>query len=285
MNTFRKLGLLGATAILCFGAACSKGPETGGPAETPSSDSGGGVYKPTGDEGTITGKISFTGTAPAPKKIDMSNDAYCAGKHPGGGTADDVMVADGKLDDVFVYIQSDGFKNVTFEAPKTEVTLDQTGCMYSPHVMGIMTKQPFKVVTSDNTNHNINVLAQKNEAFNVTQPPGASPISKNFPREETMINVKCNQHSWMKSYVGVLKHPFFAVSKNGTFTLNGVPPGSYTLVAWHEKFGTKQMPITVGKKDSKAVDFTFDASSASNVVSAPAGLTLTELSITMPHQH
>jgi len=215
----------------------------------------------------------------------MSNDAYCAGKHPGGGTADDVMVADGKLDDVFVYIQSDGFKNVTFEAPKTEVTLDQTGCMYSPHVMGIMTKQPFKVVTSDNTNHNINVLAQKNEAFNVTQPPGASPISKNFPREETMINVKCNQHSWMKSYVGVLKHPFFAVSKNGTFTLNGVPPGSYTLVAWHEKFGTKQMPITVGKKDSKAVDFTFDASSASNVVSAPAGLTLTELSITMPHQH
>jgi len=283
MTTFRRLGLLGAAAILCFSAACG-GNKTDSNAPAEPTAGAGEVYKPTGDEGTVTGKVNFTGAAPAPKKVDMSNDAFCASKHPGGAMADDVVVNDGKLDNVFVYIQSDGVK-YTFDAPKTEVVLDQSGCMYVPHVMGVMAKQPFKVTTSDATSHNINVLAQKNPPFNESQGPGAAPINKTFPREETVINVKCNQHSWMKSYIGVLKHPFFAVSKNGTFTINGVPPGNYTLVAWHEKYGTKTMPITIGKKDSKAVDFTFDASSASNVVSAPAGLTLTEMSITMPHQH
>jgi|SRR5882724_1018753 len=284
MITFRKLGLIVAAAVLCFSAACGGNKETPTP-ETPAGGDGGKVYKATGDEGTITGSVNFTGTAPTPKKIDMSNDAFCAGKHPGGGTADDVVIANGKLDDVFVYIQSDGLKDWTFEAPKTEVVLDQNGCMYVPHVMGVMTKQPFKVTTSDATSHNINVLAQKNPPFNESQGPGAAALNKTFPREETVINVKCNQHSWMKSYIGVLKHPFFAVSKGGTFSIAGVPPGTYTLIAWHEKFGEKKMSITIGKKDSKAVDFTYDASSASNVVTAPVGMTLTELSISMPHQH
>src|SRR5260221_234184 len=99
MIIFRKLGLIGAAAVLCFSAACGKS-ETPAP-EGPTGDAG-KIYKATGDEGTITGSVNFTGTAPTPKKIDMSNDAFCAGKHPGGGTADDVVIANGKLDDVFI---------------------------------------------------------------------------------------------------------------------------------------------------------------------------------------
>ena len=171
MTTFRRLGLLGAAAILCFSAACNKGGENNPSGDSGGTPSSGTAYQNTGDEGTVSGKINFTGTAPAPKKIDMSNDAFCASKHTGGATSDDVIVADGKLDNVFVYIKSDsaGLTGKTFDPPKSEVTLDQTGCMYSPHVLGVMTKQPFKVITSDATSHNINVQAKNNEAFNVSQ--------------------------------------------------------------------------------------------------------------------
>ena len=283
MTTFRRLGILIAAAILCLSIACSKKEEP-----TPGGgDSGGGatgdIYKNTGDEGTITGKINFTGT-PSAKKIDMSNDAFCSSQHPGGLADDAIVVNDGKLDNVFVYIK-DGLGNKVFATPTSDVTLDQHGCIYKPHVMGVQTKQPFKVITSDATNHNINVLATKNEPFNVSQGPGAAPISKTFPREETLISVKCNQHSWMKSYIGVLKHPFFSVSANGTYTLKDVPPGEYTIAAWHEKFGEKTAKVTVGKKDSKTQDFTFEAASASNVMTAPSGMKLAEMTIDIPHQH
>jgi len=284
MTTFRRLGLLAAAAILCFSAACggNKGEGGGGGTTEPAGGSG-DVYKNTGDEGTIIGKVTFTGTAPA-KKIDMSNDAFCSSQHPGGLADDAVVVNDGKLDNVFVYIK-DGLGNKVFATPTSEVTLDQHGCIYKPHVMGVQTKQPFKVITSDATNHNINVLATKNEPFNVSQGPGAAPISKTFPREETLISVKCNQHSWMKSYIGVLKHPFFSVSQNGTYTLKDVPPGEYTIVAWHEKYGEKTAKVTVGKKDSKTQDFAFEAASASNVMTAPSGMKLAEMTIDIPHQH
>ena len=257
-------------SVLALSLACGKkddGADSGG------GDTGttaGTKYAVTGNEGTVTGKVSLNGTAPAPQKIDMAQDANCASKNPNAVT-ETVVAKDGNLQNVFVYIKegttADNKKiaDFTFDKPATEAVLDQTGCHYVPHVLGMQTNQTLKVTNSDPTSHNINAQPDKktgNEAFNESQPSGAGPITKTFKRSEILVPVKCNQHPWMKAYIGVVKHPFFAVSKeDGTFEIKGVPPGTYTVVAWHEKGPTeKTMQVTIPAKGSGKADFTFDAS-------------------------
>ena len=158
----------------------------------------------------------------------------------------------------------------TFPTPTDAVTLDQKGCHYVPHVMGLQTNQKLRITNSDPTQHNIHPTPKSNPEWNQTQANGAAPIEKTFARAEVLIPVKCNQHPWMKSYIGVLKHPFFAVSaEDGTFTIKGVPPGTYTVAAWHEKGGPngteKTMQVTVPANGSGKADFAFgDAATASN---------------------
>lgn len=228
-------------------------------------DTGGAKYTATGNEGTITGKIALNGAAPAAQKIDMSQDAACAQKNP-NGVAETVVAKDGKLQYVFVYIKegttADGKKiaDYKFDVPSTPVKLDQDGCHYKPHVLGIQTGQKLTVVNSDPTTHNVHPTPKNNPEWNQTQANGAPPIEKTFARAETLIPVKCNQHPWMKAFVGVLAHPFFAVSgEDGAFTIKGVPPGTYTVIAWHEKLGEKTMQVKVDAKGSAPADFTFDA--------------------------
>ena len=260
------LGLIAMVSLMSLASSCSKTPEGGG--DNGGADNKGKVFASKGDEGTIAGKVSYTGAAPEAKKIDTSADAACTSKSPTLMT-EDWVVKDGKLANTFVYIKdgtlADGTKiaDWTFETPKTPVTLDQNGCHYRPHVMGVMVKQDITITNSDPTNHNIHFTPKNNPDWNQAQANGAGPMTHKLMAAEVLVPVKCNQHPWMKAYVGVLKHPLFAVSgEDGSFTIKGVPPGKYTVVAWHEggANGTeKTMEVTVPAKGAATADFSFGA--------------------------
>src|SRR6266436_3088185 len=266
------LGLIAVLSLLSLASSCG-GPKTeedaGGPAAK--------TFKPKGNEGSVTGKVSYNGTAPEPKKIDTSADAACTSKSP-NLTTEEWVVKDGKLANTYVYIKdgtlADGSKiaDYSFETPTAAVTLDQNGCHYKPHVLGVMVNQPINITNSDPTTHNIHFPQGNNPDWNQSQANGAAPLTHKLARAEIMVPVKCNQHPWMKSYVGVTKHPFFAVTgEDGSFTIKGVPPGKYTVVAWHEggANGTeKTMEVTVPAKGAAPADFSFGA----NALGQPSSL-------------
>ena len=202
---------------------------------------------------TVSGTVSFAGSAPKMAKIDMSQDPACKGTN----MAETVVADNGKLDNVFVYVK-DGLGSRTFDVPKEVITLDQSGCKYHPHVLGLMAGQTIKIVNSDPTTHNIHPTPKDNREWNESQPPQAAALEKTFAREEIMLPVKCNQHPWMRMYVNVVKSPFFAVTgPDGKFEIKGLPPGDYTLAFVHEKLGEQDQKVTVAAKDSKTVDATF----------------------------
>ncbi|MFS8084584.1 MAG: carboxypeptidase regulatory-like domain-containing protein, partial [Acidobacteriota bacterium] len=257
------LGLIAAISLLSLASSCG-GPKTED--NTNTGDSTGKAYTSKGDEGSVTGKVSYTGTAPEAKKIDTSADASCTAKSP-NLTTEEWVVKDGKVANTFVYIKdgtlADGSKigDWTFETPKTPATLDQNGCHYKPHVLGVMVKQDITITNSDATTHNIHFTPKNNPDWNQSQANGQGPMTHKLNAAEVLVPVKCNQHPWMKSYVGVLKHPLFAVSaEDGSFTIKGVPPGKYTVVAWHEGAGNgteKTMEVTVPAKGAATADFAF----------------------------
>ena len=258
-----------ATLVIVIG--CGKGAKNKneGPSDTSKPQ-----YSSKGDEGTITGKVSFDGAPPAPKKIDMSQDAKCAGA-PGEKTTDDVVVAGGKLANVFVYLKGGPVDKFSFPTPSDAVTLDQQGCRYHPRVLGIQTNQTFRVTNSDNTTHNIHPSPKVNAEWNQMQAQGAPPIEKKFSRAETLIPVKCNQHPWMRASIGVLAHPYFAASgPDGSYSIKNVPPGTYTLVFWHETLGEQTQSVTVAAKESKTQDITYKSGAAGATPSMQIGPTL-----------
>lgn len=202
---------------------------------------------------TVSGTVKFEGTAPPASKIDMSQDPACKGPN----TAEAVVASGGHLANVFVYVK-EGLGNRTFEIPKEAVTLDQSGCRYHPHVLGVMAGQGVKIVNSDPTTHNIHPTPKDNREWNESQPPKSAPLDKSFAREEILLPVKCNQHPWMKMYINVVKTPFYAVTgADGKFEIKGLPPGDYTLAFVHEKLGEQDEKVTLAAKDSKTVDVTF----------------------------
>ncbi|HSB11052.1 MAG TPA: carboxypeptidase regulatory-like domain-containing protein [Blastocatellia bacterium] len=266
------VGLILTAALALLIVACGRRKPEGDKTNV-----GGGAkpkYVSKGDEGTITGKVSFDGAPPAPRRIDMGGDAFCASA-PGEKTTDDVVVADGKLSNVFVYLKGGPVDANSFPTPSDPVVLDQQGCRYHPRVLGIQTNQPFKVINSDSTTHNVHPSPKVNDEWNQMQAQGAPPIEKKFGRPETLIPVKCNQHPWMKASIGVLGHPCFAVSaKDGTYTIKNVPPGSYTLVFWHETLGEQTQQVTIAAKESKTQDITYKAGAAAGAPSMQIGPTL-----------
>jgi plastocyanin len=205
--------------------------------------------------GSITGRISFAGTPPAPTPIKMGSDPYC--EKQGAAVTETIVVgADGGLRNVFVYVK-DGLDNLRFPVPATPVVLDQKACRYVPHVFGVQVGQPIEIVNSDPTLHNIHALAQTNREFNMGQPmPGKD--THTFSTREVMVTFKCDVHRWMNAYAGVLDHPFYAVTADaGRFELKGLPPGTYTIEAWHETLGTQTQTVTIGEKETKDVPFSF----------------------------
>jgi plastocyanin len=246
--------IAGICALLVL-AACNKKEEAPASApETPAASAPAASPIDPATVATVSGTVKFDGTAPKQAKIDMSQDPGCKGTNE----AENTVVSNGDLANVFVYVK-DGLGNRTFDVPKDPVVLDQKGCQYHPHVIGVMTGQTVQIKNDDPTTHNIHPTPKDNREWNESQPPSSPALEKTFAREEIMLPVKCNQHPWMKMYVNVVKSPFFAVTDNsGKFEIKGLPPGDYTLEFVHEKLGPAQdVKVTVGPKDSKTVDATF----------------------------
>ncbi len=207
---------------------------------------------------TVTGKVLFAGTRPVMRPISMDAVPACARQHAAAPRSEEVIVNEnGTLRNVFVRVKA-GLPTAQWPVPSEPVVLDQHTCIYKPRVIGVMTNQTIKILNSDPTNHNIHPLPKINREWNESQPPGGEPKLKTFAREEIMIPVKCNVHPWMRAYIGVVSHPFFSVTgTDGTFTIKGLPPGEYTLEAWHERYGTQELKVTVAPKETKTADFTY----------------------------
>ena len=288
----RFLILLLSLTLLSLAAACGSDDDEAEDEDNANSETAAAPYKPTGNEGSITGTVAFTGAAPASRPISMDADPACSSSNP-NAQAEDVVVTDGKLHNVFVYVKdgkttpdNKSIASFSFDPPAPEGVLDQHGCQYRPHVMGLMTTQNLKVTNSDQTTHNVHPSPKSNAEWNQSQPSGAPPIVQKFNRPEILVPVKCNQHPWMKSYVGVLRHPFFAVSGDGgRFEIKGLPPGTYTVVAWHEKFGEKSQSVTVAAKEAKTQDFSFDEKTASDEVRGGSLTLMPALELPMPTKH
>jgi plastocyanin len=251
MALFALLGLM-----LLLAAGCGKKEETSSEEAAKPAAAPAGQPVDAATVATVTGTVSFTGTAPAPKKIDMSQDPMCKGTNE----TQNLVVANGKLANVFVYVKT-GAEKYSFPTPSEHAKLDQQGCKYTPHVLGVMAGQTIDIINSDNTTHNIHPTPKDNREWNKSQPPQSAPITDSFAREEIMLPVKCNQHPWMKMYINVVKTPLFAVTgPDGKFEIKGLPPGTYTLAAVQEGLGEQTMQVTVGPKESKSVDFSFKPS-------------------------
>jgi len=208
--------------------------------------------------GTISGKVAFSGDVPTMPAIDMSANPMCERQHKTPQTAETAVInGNHTIRYAFVWIK-DGLPKARWTAPQTSVTLDQNGCVYRPHVLALMVGQQLEIDNSDPVNHNVHAEAQINVAWNESQPPQADKKFKTFPREEIWFPVTCSVHPWMRAYLSVVSHPFFAVTgEDGTFTIKGVPPGSYTVEVIQEKFGHKTAPVTVAAHESKTLDFSY----------------------------
>ena len=206
---------------------------------------------------TVEGTIQFSGVVPAPAELDMEADPSCAEFH-GGQVFNPKIVLDEnrRLKNVFVYIK-EGVPVKNYPKPAEKIILDQQGCLFVPRVLGIQTGQSLEIVNSDATLHNVNAQAKNQKKFNVGLPVQGMKMSRTFNKEEVMVMMKCDVHPWMRAYVGVLEHPFFAVTDaDGHFQIKDLPPGNYTLELWHEALGRQNREITVSG-DALTVDFAY----------------------------
>ena len=207
--------------------------------------------------GTISGKVTYTGTPVKQKPIDMGKEPSCAKQHATPVTTETVVTgANNTLENVVVYISAGGDDA---NAPAQAVTFTQKGCQYLPHVLAMHTGQELQVVNADQTSHNIHPLPKVNREWNKSQPPGSPNISEKFDSPE-FISVKCNIHPWMHGWFVVLKTNHYSISKDdGGFSLPNLPPGKYTVTAWHEDYGTQTQDVTITGNETKSIDFSFKA--------------------------
>ena len=209
--------------------------------------------------GTVSGRVTLSGTPPAETMLQMSGDATCAAAHSGKVPAGDVRVRDGKVEGAFVYVKS-GLESFVFELPKEPVTIDQRGCVYVPRIVGAQTGQEIVFVNSDATLHNVHSQPKNSSGSNFGMAKQGSKRSIRVPKPEVMMGVKCDVHPWMRAHVGVLDHPYFAVTDAaGAFSLPGVPPGKYVLGVWHERFGEQSREIAVEPKAAVEASFEYAA--------------------------
>jgi plastocyanin len=252
---------LALVAGACGGSqeTSNKSAEPTAPAATP-----GGMKVDMATAGSVKGVVNFDGVAPKNEPIKMNADPVCVKQNKEQQFQETYLVADdGKtLGNVFVYVK-DGLGNYIYDTPTTPAKIDQQNCRYHPHVFGMRVGQPLEIVNSDPTLHNIHAMPKGNQEFNNGQPIQGMKMSHTFSAKEVMVPFKCDVHGWMNAYVGVLDHPFFATTeKDGKFELKDLPPGTYTIEAWHEKLGAQTASVTIGPKESKEIAFTFKPAAA-----------------------
>lgn len=208
--------------------------------------------------GSISGTVTLAGPLPVFRPIDMSAEPACAQANPAAVLPPVVVTgANGALANVVVYVKS-GLGRYRFDTPHEPTSFTQQRCMYSPRVVALMTNQTLRITNADPTVHNIHALPRENRSWNRSQQPGEPPLETSFARPELAIPIMCNVHPWMRAIVFVFDHPYFAVTQTtGAFELKNLPPGTYTIEAWHEKFGTQGQTVTLGAKESRAISFTF----------------------------
>jgi plastocyanin len=242
------------SALLILSAAGCNKSETTAPQSASAPAKAATVTVDPATAGSISGVVSFKGAVPKLATLDMTADPGCPPKPQPSEAA---LVKDGKLANVFVYVKS-GLPAGTFAVPAEPVVLTQKGCRYQPRVMGVMVGQQFKVTNTDTADHNIHNMPHGNPEWNESQMPTDPPIVKTFAKPEMQMILQCNQHPWMRAYLNIMTHPYYAVSaEDGSFLIGNVPPGDYTLVAVHEKFGEQTMQVKVGPKESAKAAFTF----------------------------
>jgi plastocyanin len=209
---------------------------------------------------SITGIATFDGKAPPLKPLAMDADPACAKKHSTPVPSEMLVLGNGNtMGNIMVWVSKGLPAGKTWPAPKTPVVLDQNGCQYRPHVMGVMVGQPYKILNSDGVLHNVHTLPKINTPFNrAMTATGPKEATTTFAKPEAVFNTKCDVHPWMGAYIGVFDHPFFSVtSTDGKYTISGLDPGTYEITAWHERLGTQTASVTVGASDTKTKDFKF----------------------------
>ena len=208
---------------------------------------------------TITGTVTFDGKPPVLRPIAMDAEPVCAKKHTGPVANEMLVLGNGNtVANIMVWVSKGLPAGKTYPAPKTPVTVDQNGCMYVPHVMGIMVGQPYRILNSDGILHNIHTLPKVNPSFNRGQPPTVKEMSTTFGKPEPLFPIKCDVHPWMQAYMAIFTHPFFSVTgKDGKYTISGLDPGTYEITAWHERLGMQTASVTVGANDTKTQAFKF----------------------------
>jgi plastocyanin len=240
-----------AIGLLAF-TACSSAPESTSP------PAGGGKHVDAATAGGVAGRVIFEGTPPAPERLKMASDPACAEGSGPNPHNDAVLIHDGAVENVFVYVKDGLDPAYSFDVPSTPVELDQRGCRYVPRIFGVRAGQPIVVMNGDDTLHNVHSLPRTNREFNNSMNMKGQRRTYTFDKPEVMVRFKCDVHGWMAAHVGVMAHPFFAVTKaGGSFEIAGLPPGTYTLEAWHERFGTRTQQVTIGDRQMQSVSFSF----------------------------
>jgi plastocyanin len=208
---------------------------------------------------TITGTVTFDGKAPTLKPLSMDADPVCAKKHAKPAPSETLVLGSGNtMGNIMVWVSKGLPAGKTFPVPGAPVTLDQNGCQYKPHVMGIMVGQTYKILNSDGVLHNIHTLPKINKSFNKGMPPTLKETTTTFEKPEEVFNIKCDVHPWMQAYIAVFNHPFFSVTgTDGKFTISGLDPGTYTITAWQERLGTQSATVTVAANETKTQAFKF----------------------------
>jgi plastocyanin len=260
MSVFKGGTMRRLMAILALGIVACGGGGEGGEGGEGGADTGGAsaqaAIQPLGS-GAISGVVNFEGAAPANPTIDMAEEPSCAQTYTGAPTDPIVMVSAGKLQNVYVRVTA-GLPAGPYPAPSAPAVVDQQGCLYHPRILGVMVGQPMEIRNSDPVLHNIKAVPTANRGFNISQPRAGMTTTRTFTAPETMVPLECNVHGWMQAYVGVTDHPYFAVSgADGTFTISGLPAGTYTLEAWHETLGTRTAQVQVTDGGTASVSFSF----------------------------
>lgn len=246
-------------ALLVAAACGSPSPDSSSapaPTPAPAPTAAPAAPVPLPGESTITGTVKYEGTAEKPRVVRMDSDPLCMPEGP--QTSEVLIVGPGNgLQNAFVYVK-DGLGDHKFTAPQTPVVLDQKGCKYSPHVFGVQVGQPVIILNSDPTLHNVHAVPKANAEFNFGQAVKGMKTTRTFDKPEVMVPFRCDVHGWMASYGGVMAHPYYAVSNaDGTFTIKGLPAGTYTIEVWHERLGTQTTKVTVDGKSGATANVAF----------------------------